>query len=568
MSKHVVVIGAVALGPKSAARFKRLEPESKVTMIDLSSRISYGGCGIPYYVSGEINTVDDLQSTPYHIIRDANFFHINKDIDVLTQTKVNSIDREAKTVAIENLSTGEKRTLSYDKLVIATGSKPNMPPLEGINLQGITPCTNLDEAQMIREAVSAGKVNSAVIVGAGFIGLELAVSLADMWGIETQVVELQDQVLPNFLSRTMASMAQQDLEKNDVTVHLSETVQRFEGNNGHVTKVVTNKREIEADLVILAAGVSPNTELAQQAGLECTSRGALVVNDQMQTSDPDIYSGGDCVVVPNQITGKQGFFPLGSMANRQGRVIGTNLAGGNATFTGAVGSWCVKLFEQSAAGAGLTIENALTEGFDAINVHIEQDDRAHFYPEKAIMSLQLVVDKPTRRVLGIQGLSELGDALVSRVNAVAPLLKDNITVEDISNLEVAYSPPFAAAMDIINALGNVADNVLAGRHAPVQPDEFVDMWEKRDGSVAFFDSRMAGGAAPMLEKYPNEWHNVPNESVMERLNEFPKDKEIVVICNMGLRSYETMLMLNKSGFTNVRSVMGGMVAVSKLGKTL
>lgn len=317
MSKHVIVIGAVALGPKAACRYKRLCPDAKVTMIDQAPRISYGGCGIPYFVSGEVSNVVDLQSTPYHIVRDAAFFKTNKDVDVLINTRATSIDREAKTVSIENILTGEKEVLSYDELVIATGSKPNMPPFEGIDLKGITPATNLEEAELIKNAVANGEVNNAVVVGAGFIGLEMAVAFADMWGINTSVVELQSQVLPGFMPKSLANMAQADLENNDVNVYLEESVVRFEGKDGKVTKVITNKREIEADLVVLAVGVSPNTEIAVEAGIECDERGAIIVNDHFQTSDPAIYSGGDCVTIPNLVTGKRGFFPLGSMADRK-----------------------------------------------------------------------------------------------------------------------------------------------------------------------------------------------------------------------------------------------------------
>lgn len=569
MSKHVVVIGAVALGPKAACRFKRLDPASKVTLIDQAPRISYGGCGIPYFVSGEVNNVTDLQATPYHIIRDAAFFKTNKDVDVLVNTRATKIDRAAKTVEIVDVVTGKTDTLHYDQLVLAMGSKPNMPPFEGMDLKGISPATNLDEAELLRNAAASGQVNSAVIVGAGFIGLEMAVAFADMWGIETTVIELQDQVMPGFLSKSMAEMAKHDLEEQGVTVLLGESVKRFEGKDGAVTRVVTDKRTVDADLVVLAVGVSPNTALARDAGIECDPRGAIFVNEYMQTNDADIYSGGDCVTIPNLVTGKPGYYPLGSMANRQGRVIGTNLAGGKATFPGGVGSWVVKLFEQSACGAGLTIENALKEGFDAISVHVEQFDRAHFFPEKALMSLELVVDKPTRRVLGIQGMSELGDALTARVNAVVPLLKAHATIEEVSNLEVVYSPPFASAMDIINAVGNVTENVLEGRNHMVSPSQFASLWDERDnGDIFFIDTRLAPNAASLLEKYPGKWNSIPNEEIRARIDEVPADKPVVVVCNTGLRSYEAMLLLHDLGRTDVRSAAGGMVAQKKLGSDI
>ena len=568
MSLRVVVIGAVALGPKAASRLKRLMPDAEVILIDQSPRISYGGCGIPYFVSGEVNRVEELQTTPYGTMRDAEFFKTHKGgITALTQTRATAIDRAAKTVSVEDLRTGTVSSLRYDKLVLGMGSSAFRPPIPGLELAGIGPATNLDEAEAIKNAVSGGQVNNAVVIGGGFIGLEMAVALGDMWGIPTTVVELADHILPGFLSSTLARMAVRDLEDNGVTVHAKEKVLRFEGENGRVTKVVTDKRELPADLVVMAAGVRPNTEIAKAAGIACTERGLIIVDDRMRTSDPDIYAGGDCVSITNLVTGKPGWFPLGSMANRQGRVIGANLAGGDAVFPGAVGSWGIKLFNQSAAGAGLTIESALREGYDAIVAHVEQIDRAHFYPDKSLMVLELVVEKSSRRVLGIQGMNANGDALAARINALAPLLARKAVAADVSNLEVLYSPPFAAAMDIINVAGNVAENMLEGRNIPVTLEEFEALWTDRDSNdVCFIDTRVNRDAEHMVEKFGGRLLNIPQDEIAGRLNEVPADKPVVLICNTGLRSSEAQLNLaHKGRKDNVRSVPGGWSSVKKLG---
>ncbi|MDL2285749.1 FAD-dependent oxidoreductase [Desulfovibrio sp. OttesenSCG-928-F07] len=563
---HVVVIGAVALGPKAASRFKRLMPDAKVTMIDQASRISYGGCGIPFYISGEINRIEELQATPYGIIRDADFFKSNKGIDVLVNTRATAIDRKAKTVTIEDLVSKKVSTLSYDKLVLGLGSSPNRPPIPGIELEGISACTNLDEAEYIKTSVQASKVNNAVVVGGGFIGLEVAVALADMWGIPTSVVEVAPHILPTTLSPTMAAMATKDLEEHDVAVFAGEKVLRFEGENGKVSKVVTDKREIKADLVIMSAGVRPNTDIARDAGIAVTDRGMIIVDEQMRTSDPDVFSGGDCAVIRNLVTGGQGWFALGSMSNRQGRVIGTNLAGGTARFPGAVGSWAIKLFEQNAAGAGLTLAAALREGYDAVNVHVEQVNRAHYYPGRAMVALDLVVDKPSRRVLGIQGSSADGDGLLARINPVAVLLQHKPTIEDISNLEVAYSPPFSSAMDVINVAGNVADNLLAGRIKPMTLDEFKAAWDARNpDNLYVIDARVNRSAQPIMDKFPEYWHNIPTDEVRKRIAEVPKDRQVVLICNTGLRSYEAQLIMTELGVNNTVSVYGGMSGVGRLG---
>ena len=462
MPQNVIIIGAVALGPKAACRFKRLEPDSNVTMVDSSSLISYGGCGIPYFISGDVSSPDQLQTTSFHMIRDEKFFRDTKDIDVITNTEAVSINCRGKTVLLQNIINNSQQELPYDKLVLGTGSRPKNLPVTGSQLEGVFAVTDLNKAIAIKKEIADGKVEKAVVIGAGAIGLELAEALSDLWGIETAVVEIMDQILPGIISPNMARMAQNHMEENNISFYLQEKVERFEGNT-RIERIITDKRTLNADMVIMAVGVTPNSDLAKEAGLETSPRGAIVVNKKMETSDPCIYAGGDCIEITNLITEKPGYWPLGSLANRQGRIIGTNLAGGNAEFDGAVGSFAIKLFEISVASAGLSIESSKEEGFKAISAFVVQFDHAHFYPEKDLMYLELVVEKSTGQVLGIQGLGNTGDGMIGRINAVAPLLKYKITTEDISNLELPYSPPFSAALDILNALGNTAENILAGK---------------------------------------------------------------------------------------------------------
>jgi len=566
MAEKILVVGGVALGPKAAARCKRLMPDAQVTLVDENVFISYGGCGIPYYVSGEIQNLNDLRSTPYHTVRDADFFRDMKGITVRTQTRATAIDRASKTLAVKNVVTGQEEKLPYDKLVLATGASPRVPPVEGKDLRNVLSLTRLEAAGAIRSACEEGKITEAVIVGGGFIGLEAAVALADMWGVKCSVVEMVDQILPGVLSNSVAQMAAHDCAAHKVNVYTSEKVVRLEGKDGAVSKVVTDKRELNAQLVIFAAGFIPNGQIAKDAGLEVAPFGAIVVDQHMRTSDPSIYAGGDCVAIKNIITDKVGYLPLGSMANRQGRVIGTNLAGGNASFPGYVGSWAVKLFDLSFCGVGLTVERARKEGFDAISVSVEQFDHAHFYPEKAMMTLELVVDKATSRVLGMQGACADGDSLKARVDAVAAALQySKPTVEDISNLEIAYAPPFASAMDVVNVVANVADNALAGRFTPVTGDQFINLWKNRkENHVFFIDARPAAAGRAMQEKHP-DWHAIPLEEVAARANEVPKDRPVAIICNTGLRSYDSLLVLARHGITDVVNSTGGMQSVIKMG---
>ena len=566
MSQHIVVIGGVALGPKAACRFKRLEPGSKVTMVDQSSLISYGGCGIPYYVSGDVSDARELCTTSFHMVRDKEFFHEVKGVDVRTLTKATGIDRANKRVKLLDVTTGEESELEYDKLVIATGATPRKLGLPGEDLKGVSYVCNPDDATRIREGISKGEVGNAVIIGAGFIGLEMAEAFADMWGVETSVVEITGQIMPRLVSPALAAMGQHHMEENGVTFYFGETVKGIEGEDGHVTRVITDKRTLDADAVIIAAGVVPCSDIAKEAGLAVHERGGVFVDEHMRTDDPDIYAGGDCCIVKNLITNTPAYLPLGSMANRQGRVIGTNLAGGDATFDGVVGSFVVKLFETSMAGTGLSLESALAAGFDAVSVLLIQLDRAHFYPTKELMTLEMVVDKGTRRVLGVQGFGSTADAMVGRINAIAAILKYAPTIDVVSNMELAYSPPFAAAMDILNTLANLADNVLTGINRGVGPDGFKEMWDKREESDVFFlDCREEADAAEYIERNPGKWHNVPQGKIYEKLDEIPKDRPVVLICNTGARSYEAQIMLTDRGYPDVTNVQGGMAAIKKYG---
>ncbi len=562
MSQHVLIIGAVALGPKAACRFKRLEPDSTVTMIDKDTRISYGGCGIPYFVSGDVSASSELTTTSFHMVRDTAFFRDVKGVEVRTGLEALSIDRAGKTVRTRDLASGKEEDLSYDKLVVATGSAPRVLPVPGHDLPGVHVVANLEAAESIRAAVTAGGVEKAVVIGAGFVGLEMAEALSDMWDVETTVIEAAPRIMVNNLGPALSAMALKHITDKGLTVLLSETVTAIEGQ-GRVQRVVTSKRTIEADLVIMAAGVIPNSDLAARAGLAVSPRGGIVVDASMRTSDPDIFAGGDCVEVPHLVTGKPFSLPMGSMANRQGRVIGDNLAGGGSVFQGAAGSFAIKLFERAVSGTGLTLEQAQREGLDAISALVVQLDRAHFYPGKELMTLELVVERGTRRVLGIQGMGASGDALVGRIGAVAAMMPFSPTVENVCTLEYPYAPPYAAAMDVINTVGNVADNLLAGKTVGIPPERFAALWE--EGKCYFLDCRERADAAPFLERFPERWHNIPQGHLAGRLDEVPRDCDVLLVCNTGARSYEAYTTLAHDGRTNVKNLFGGMAALRALG---
>ncbi len=565
--KRVVIIGAVALGPKVACRLKRLQPDAEVTMIDQDEHISYGGCGMPYFISGDVSDVRELMSTSFHMVRTPQFFEDAKGVHVRTRTRALGINRQTKLVRIQDLLSGEIEELPYDQLVLATGSRPNRLPIPGAELPGVMSLSNLRSAIAIKERIAKGEVGKAVIIGAGAIGCELAEALSDLWGIETSVVEIADQVLPVILDAGLARMVQRHMEEKGVAVFLKEMVQEIRPDGGEsVLRVITSQRSLDADLVITAVGVRPNSELAGQAGLLVSPRGAVVVNRRLQTSDPDIYAGGDCIETMHLVTGKPIFFPQGSLANRQGRVIGTNLAGGFAAFNGVVGSFALKIFDLAVAATGIPLPMALREGFDAVHALVIQADRAHFYPENDLIYLQLIVDRKTRRILGAQGLAHNGDALVGRINSLAAMLPYRATLEDLSNLEIAYSPPFTSALDIVNAAANTAENILDGYNKPLDADQFEQCFLD-DGSddTICLDVRGPANAAPYVAHFGERWLNIPQETLKDRLPEVPRDKHLVVVCNSGARSYEALRQLENAGVCEAVNLQGGVAALKKAG---
>ncbi len=568
MSQKIVVVGAVAAGPKSACRARRLLPDADITLLDQDDLISYGGCGIPYFVSGDVADEKELRSTSFHMVRDSRFFQEAKGLKIRTLTRAVSIDRKEKLVNVENVKTGEKDQIPYDQLVLATGSRPNVIPIPGHDLKGVYTISSLHKAIAIKDLLAQGKVGKAVVIGGGAIGIEMAESLADLWGVETAIVEFMPQVLPRIVDPTIASMVEQHLRENNVEVFTSEAAQKFEADDdGWVRRVVTNKRELECDLVIMAAGVRPRSELARDAGLEVSPMGGIVVNQRMQTSDPSIYAAGDCVETFNLITGKKAYAPMGSVANRQGRVVADNLAGIPSRFDGVVGSFIMKVFDICVGATGISTEVALSEGYRAVNAMVVQSDRAHFFPTQALMFNNLVVDSSDKRVLGLQGFAKMGDGLLARINAAAGMIARGARISDFSNLELAYAPPFSTAVDVLNAAANTADNLVEGRLKVVTTEDFVDWMDGKTEHPDWMavDLRHPKEAEPWAEAYPDRWIALVYDKVRAEYQGLPKDKTLILICNAGTRSYEIQVFLRSKGITDTLVLPGGLNVIRRLG---
>ena len=557
MSNRVIVVGAVALGPKVACRIKRIDPTAQVTMIDKDNLISYGGCGIPYYIGGDVAELEGLRSTSAHVVRDETYFQGVKGVTVKTRTEALAIDRKARTVRVRHLPDGAEEDLAYDKLVLGTGALPVVPPLPGIDLPGVSVVATLHDAQAIKDKISKGQVENAVVIGAGAIGLEMAEALTDLWGIETTLIEMMDQLLPTAFGEDMALVMKNHMADKGVRVLLSERVQRILGDtqNG-VTAVETDRQTIPCEMVIMAVGVRPNAALARDAGLALGTFGGILVDRRMRTSDPNIYAGGDCVEIPHLVSGQNLPMALGSLANRQGRIIGTNICGGWEQFRGTVGTFCLKLFDLGIARAGLTVSQARAAGYDPAYTVVVQADRAHFYPEMKLMILKLIADRKTRKILGIEALGPQGDAVKSRVDSVAVLLSKGATLGDITSLEVGYAPPYASSMDIVNNAGNSLENIIDGYQLPVDVIDFLARFSRSHARV--LDVRSPVQAGPFVEKYGDRWINIDQGELRTRLAEIPTDEPLFLVCGSGPRSYEAQLVLRAAGITaDTLNIQGG-----------
>ncbi len=569
MSKQIVIIGGVAAGPKAACRVKRLMPDARVTIIDQDSLISYGGCGIPYYISGDVADEKELRSTSFHMLRDEYFFTKTKGVTTLTSTRALAIDRKNKTVAILDLKTGEKNTIAYDTLMLATGSQPVSLSIPGSDADGVFTISDLHKAIAIKERMAKGQVGKAVVIGGGAIGIEMAEAFTDLWGVATAIVEYKEQLLPRIIDWPLAVILQKHLRDHNVEVFLGEAAEEIIVDQGKVVAVRTSKRTLEADLVIMAVGVRPRSELARDAGLLVSqTTGGIVVNTRMQTSDPNIYAAGDCVEITHLVSGKRFVAPFGSMANKEGRVAADNMAGMPSVFNGGVGSFILKAFELSIGSVGLSLEAAREEGFDADFSLSAPSDRAHFYPGQDIICLELLFDRRTRKVLGFQGTGPLNDALSARIDAAAVALCAGATIDDLANVEMAYSPPFSAAIDPLNAAAYVADNLCDGRMRQIRMEEFF-VWMANPASRPdwqVLDVRHEKQAAPFVEKFgPNIWMSLPYDQVRDRYSELPLDKMLIIFCNAGSRSYEIQVFLDFVGVKNNTVLPGGFNVIRRMG---
>jgi NADPH-dependent 2,4-dienoyl-CoA reductase/sulfur reductase-like enzyme/rhodanese-related sulfurtransferase len=545
--KKVVIIGGGACGPKTAARLRRLDPTASITMLQDEALISYAGCGLPYFIGGSVKPRNML------IHRDVASFKKISNVDVLINTRVDSIDRAARKVNVTDTAGVKSYSLDYDKLVIATGANPLVPPLKGIDLNGIHVVKRVPDADQIIALLNKSVSKKAVIVGAGLIGVEMAEALLAR-GFAVTMVEALERVLAALVDEEISDLLAKHMQEKGVVLKLGQKITAFGGSDGNVSHAVTDKERIEAGLVILAIGVRPNSKLAKDAGLEIGPFGDIVVNEYMQTSDPDIYAGGDCVANVNLVTGQKAFVPMGSTANKHGHVIASHITGGKEKFHGIVSTACVKVLDFNVGRTGIGEKQALEAGFKVVSALLPAPDKPEYYPGNKEIIIKLIVDAQTGRILGGQGVGP--GEVVKRIDVLATAITMGMTVDVLADLDLAYAPPFNTALDALHHAANLVRNKMEGRIESIRPGGLKKKLEANEDFV-LLDVRGHGEHEATNIPAP-QVKLIPQPVLAKNLEELPRDKEIVVMCRRGGRAYQSACILKGQGFNEVKFVEGSL----------
>ena len=529
----VVIVGGVAGGATAAARIRRLDEQAEIVVFERSGYISYANCGLPYYIGGVIEDPEELTlQTP------ASFFSRFR-IQMKVRHEVTAIHPDRKTVAVRNLETDEAFEERYDKLLLSPGAKPVRPDLPGIDSGRVFTLRTVEDTFRIKDYVNENKPRSAVMVGGGFIGLEVAENLRDL-GMEVTIIQKPRQLMSPFDS-DMASFIHAEMRRHGVKLALGYSSEGFEEKNGGIDVLLKDSAPVHADMVILAIGVTPESSLAKDAGLALGLKGSILVNDRMETSVTDIYAVGDAVQVKNYVTGEDALIALAGPANKQGRIAADNICGGDSRYQGSQGSSVIKVFDMTAAITGINETNARKSGLDTEAVILSPMSHAGYYPGGKVMTMKVVFEKETYRLLGAQIVGYEG--VDKRIDVLATAIRAGMKATELKDLDLAYAPPYSSAKDPVNMAGfmveNIANGVLKQWHL-----EDADRLP-RDGSVTLLDTRTVEEFA---HGHIDGFFNIPVDELRERLGELDKRKPVYVICQSGLRSYIACRILAGNGF--------------------
>lgn len=533
MSKKIIIVGGVAGGATAAARIRRLDEQAEIIVFERSGFVSYANCGLPYYIGGVIQDKEELTlQTPEN-------FRERFRIDVRVRHEVTAIHPDKKTVSVKNLKTGEEFEENYDKLLLSPGARPVQPNLPGVGIDNLFTLRTVEDTLRIREFVLKEKPKSAVLAGGGYIGLEVAENLREL-GMDVTIVQRPNQVL-NPLDYEMATFVHAKMREKGIHLMLGHSVEGFEQKDGKTMVILKDGEPLKTDMVILAIGVAPDTHLAKEAGLTLGIKNSIVVNERMETSVPDIYAVGDAVEVHHRITGQKALISLAGPANKQGRIAADNICGGNSSYKGSQGSSVIKIFDMTVATTGLNEQAAKQAGLDCDKVYLSPSSHASYYPGGTMMTMKVLFEKETYRLLGAQIIGY--DGVDKRIDVLATAMAAGMSALELQDLDLAYAPPYSSAKDPVNMAGFMIDNIETGTLKQFFWDEVGELPD--DGSVVLLDTRTT-------EEYGrghiNGFVNIPLDELRERIGEIRRGLPVYVMCQSGLRSYLSCRILAQNGF--------------------
>ncbi len=529
----VVIVGGVAGGPTAAARIRRLDEQARIVVFERSGYISYANCGLPYYIGDVITDPEELT------LQTPESFQARFRISMKVRHEVTAIHPDRKTVSVTNLENGTMFEESYDKLILSPGATPTRPRLPGVGIDKVFTLRTVEDTFRMKEYISKNHPLSAVLAGGGFIGLELAENLREL-GMDVTIVQRPKQLMNPF-DADMASFIHGEMRRHGVRLVLGHTVDGFAEKDHGVDVLLKDREPLHADMVILAIGVTPDTTLAKEAGLELGIRGSIVVNDRMETSIPDIYAAGDAVQVKHCVTGEDALISLAGPANKQGRIIADNICGGDSRYAGSQGSSVIKVFGMTAAATGINETHAVKAGLNADTVVLSPMSHAGYYPGGRVMTMKVVFEKETYRLLGAQIVGYEG--VDKRIDVLATAIHAGLKATQLKDLDLAYAPPYSSAKDPVNMAGFMIDNISRG---------ILRQWHladadklPRDGTVTLLDTRTPGEYS---QGHMDGFRNIPVDELRERLDELEKGKPVYVVCQSGLRSYIASRILEGNGY--------------------
>ncbi len=529
----VVIVGGVAGGASAAARIRRLDETAEIVVFERTGFISYANCGLPYYIGGVITDEEELT------LQTPESFWDRFRVDMRVRHEVVSINTEIKTVTVHGLDTGKTYEESYDKLLLSPGAKPIHPSIPGADSKNIFTLRTVEDTVKIHKFVETNQPKKATVIGGGFIGIETAENLAHL-GIDVTLIQRSAHLLPPF-DFDMACMLHTEMRNHDVNLMLNTEVTEIEEKDDSLSLKTSDDCIIESDMVLFAIGVIPETDLAKNVGLGLGIKGSIVVNDRMETSVPDIYAVGDAVEVKHFVTDNKAVIALAGPANKQGRIVADNICGGNSKFNGAQGSSVIKVFDLTAASTGINEATAKAANLDYERVVLSPSSHAGYYPGGKVMTMKVLYEKETLKILGAQIVGY--DGVDKRIDVIATAIRAGLKATELAELDLAYAPPYSSAKDPVNMAGFIIENIVVGKVKQFHHDEVDSL--PRDGSVILLDTRTP---FEYRDGHAEGFINIPVDNLRERLSEIPKDKPLYVMCQSGLRSYISCRILSQNGY--------------------